>query len=121
MLWAILQWHLPIAYTDNRLMARLAAPRATSRRALSVHEEQLREPECPAELGSKLGLKGDPPKPSLCLTPMEVGGGVPCTCCCCLSQLLGDKTMALPRWKVPKGNLALGSVPGGARSLCAPP
>ncbi|XP_038004241.1 capping protein, Arp2/3 and myosin-I linker protein 2 isoform X2 [Motacilla alba alba] len=36
---------------DNRLMARLAAPRGTSRRALSVHEEQLREPECPAELG----------------------------------------------------------------------
>ncbi|XP_059713258.1 capping protein, Arp2/3 and myosin-I linker protein 2 isoform X4 [Haemorhous mexicanus] len=37
--------------TDNRLMARLAAPRGPSRRALSVHEEQLREPECPAELG----------------------------------------------------------------------
>ncbi|XP_048172646.1 capping protein, Arp2/3 and myosin-I linker protein 2 isoform X4 [Corvus hawaiiensis] len=37
--------------TDNRLMARLAAPRGTGRRALSVHEEQLREPECPAELG----------------------------------------------------------------------
>ncbi|NXB67350.1 CARL2 protein, partial [Struthidea cinerea] len=37
---------------DNRLMARLAAPRGTSRRALSVHEEQLREPECPAELGA---------------------------------------------------------------------
>ncbi|NXR52510.1 CARL2 protein, partial [Hippolais icterina] len=36
---------------DNRLMARLAAPRGTSRRALSVHEEQLREPECPAEMG----------------------------------------------------------------------
>ncbi|NWI79361.1 CARL2 protein, partial [Dryoscopus gambensis] len=36
---------------DNRLMARLAAPRGTGRRALSVHEEQLREPECPAELG----------------------------------------------------------------------
>ncbi|RMC09192.1 hypothetical protein DUI87_14199 [Hirundo rustica rustica] len=36
---------------DNRLMARLAAPRGISRRALSVHEEQLREPECPAELG----------------------------------------------------------------------
>ncbi|KAM6409274.1 LOW QUALITY PROTEIN: capping protein, Arp2/3 and myosin-I linker protein 2 [Rhynochetos jubatus] len=36
---------------DNRLMPRLAAPRGTSRRAVSVHEEQLREPECPAELG----------------------------------------------------------------------
>ncbi|XP_030137945.4 capping protein, Arp2/3 and myosin-I linker protein 2 isoform X1 [Taeniopygia guttata] len=36
---------------DNRLMARLAAPRGTGRRALSVHEEQLREPKCPAELG----------------------------------------------------------------------
>ncbi|KAJ7426403.1 Leucine-rich repeat-containing protein 16B [Willisornis vidua] len=36
---------------DNRLMARLAAPRGTGRRAVSVHEEQLREPECPAELG----------------------------------------------------------------------
>ncbi|XP_031977727.1 capping protein, Arp2/3 and myosin-I linker protein 2 isoform X4 [Corvus moneduloides] len=37
--------------TDNRPMARLTAPRGTGRRALSVHEEQLREPECPAELG----------------------------------------------------------------------
>ncbi|NXK87194.1 CARL2 protein, partial [Formicarius rufipectus] len=36
---------------DNRLMARLAAPWGTGRRAVSVHEEQLREPECPAELG----------------------------------------------------------------------
>ncbi|XP_027759882.1 capping protein, Arp2/3 and myosin-I linker protein 2 [Empidonax traillii] len=36
---------------DNRHMARLAAPRGTGRRALSVHEEQLREPEGPAELG----------------------------------------------------------------------
>ncbi|KAJ7395314.1 capping protein, Arp2/3 and myosin-I linker protein 2 isoform X1 [Pitangus sulphuratus] len=36
---------------DNRLMVRLAAPRGTGRRALSVHEEQLRDPECPAELG----------------------------------------------------------------------
>ncbi|NXU33767.1 CARL2 protein, partial [Drymodes brunneopygia] len=59
---------------DNRLMARLAAPRGTGRRALSVHEEQLREPECPVELGSKLGLKWDP-KSSLHLTPAEVGGG----------------------------------------------
>ncbi|NWT11134.1 CARL2 protein, partial [Vireo altiloquus] len=59
---------------DNRLMARLAAPRGTGRRALSVHEEQLREPECPAELGSKLGLKREP-KPSLHLIPTEVGGG----------------------------------------------
>ncbi|XP_064242447.1 capping protein, Arp2/3 and myosin-I linker protein 2 [Passer domesticus] len=41
----------PPSTEDNRLMARLAAPRGTSRRALSVHEEQLREPECPAELG----------------------------------------------------------------------
>ncbi|NWY10657.1 CARL2 protein, partial [Aphelocoma coerulescens] len=59
---------------DNRLMARLAAPRGTGRRALSVHEEQLREPECPAELGSKLGLKWDP-TPSLHPSPAEVGGG----------------------------------------------
>ncbi|NXQ19172.1 CARL2 protein, partial [Peucedramus taeniatus] len=42
---------------DNRLMARLAAPRGTSRRALSVHEEQLREPEGPAELGSTVPLR----------------------------------------------------------------
>nr|XP_021157063.1 capping protein, Arp2/3 and myosin-I linker protein 2 [Columba livia] len=37
---------------DNRLTPRLVAPRGTSRRAVSVHEEQLREPECPAELGT---------------------------------------------------------------------
>ncbi|XP_075016990.1 capping protein, Arp2/3 and myosin-I linker protein 2 [Calonectris borealis] len=37
---------------DNRLTPRLAAPRGTGRRAVSVHEEQLREPECPAELGT---------------------------------------------------------------------
>ncbi|XP_056216653.1 capping protein, Arp2/3 and myosin-I linker protein 2 isoform X5 [Falco biarmicus] len=36
---------------DNRLMPRLVAPRGTSRRAVSVHEEQLREPECLAALG----------------------------------------------------------------------
>ncbi|KAM7010929.1 LOW QUALITY PROTEIN: capping protein, Arp2/3 and myosin-I linker protein 2 [Passerculus sandwichensis] len=41
----------PTNNEDTRLMARLAAPRGPSRRALSVHEEQLREPECPAELG----------------------------------------------------------------------
>ncbi|KFP81566.1 Leucine-rich repeat-containing protein 16C, partial [Acanthisitta chloris] len=45
------QWDLPAAFPDNRLMARLAAPRGPGRRAMSVHEEQLREPECPAELG----------------------------------------------------------------------
>ncbi|KAM7100988.1 LOW QUALITY PROTEIN: capping protein, Arp2/3 and myosin-I linker protein 2 [Ciconia maguari] len=37
---------------DNRLTPQLAAPRGTSRRAVSIHEEQLREPECPAELGT---------------------------------------------------------------------
>ncbi|XP_009569535.2 capping protein, Arp2/3 and myosin-I linker protein 2 isoform X5 [Cuculus canorus] len=37
---------------DNRLTPRLAAPRGISRRAVSVHEEQLREPECLAELGA---------------------------------------------------------------------
>ncbi|KAF1544476.1 Capping protein, Arp2/3 and myosin-I linker protein 2, partial [Eudyptula albosignata] len=37
---------------DNQLTPRLAAPRGTGRRAVSVHEEQLREPECPAELGT---------------------------------------------------------------------
>lgn len=116
-LWAVFQWHLPVAYTDNRLMARLAAPRGTGRRALSVHEEQLREPECPAELGSKLSVKWDP-KPSLHLLPTEVGGGVPYVCWCCLAQLVGDKTMALPHWEVPEGNSALGSVPAGARPLC---
>ncbi|NWW91783.1 CARL2 protein, partial [Rhynochetos jubatus] len=42
---------LPPAFPENRLMPRLAAPRGTGRRAVSVHEEQLREPECPAELG----------------------------------------------------------------------
>ncbi|XP_049661738.1 capping protein, Arp2/3 and myosin-I linker protein 2 [Accipiter gentilis] len=37
---------------DNRLTPRLVASWGTSRRAVSVHEEQLREPECPAELGT---------------------------------------------------------------------
>ncbi|NXJ55616.1 CARL2 protein, partial [Spizaetus tyrannus] len=37
---------------DNRLTPRLVAPWGTSRRAVSIHEEQLREPECPAELGT---------------------------------------------------------------------
>ncbi|NXK56620.1 CARL2 protein, partial [Chauna torquata] len=35
---------------DNRLTLRLAAP--SGRRAVSIHEEQLREPECLAELGT---------------------------------------------------------------------
>lgn len=35
---------------DNRLTPRLAAP--SGRRAVSVHEEQLREPQCLAELGT---------------------------------------------------------------------
>ncbi|NWH28625.1 CARL2 protein, partial [Grus americana] len=48
---------------DNRLMPRLAAPGGTGRRAVSVHEEQLREPECPAELGGKWGLEWDPEMP----------------------------------------------------------
>ncbi|XP_069724937.1 capping protein, Arp2/3 and myosin-I linker protein 2 isoform X2 [Phaenicophaeus curvirostris] len=42
---------------DNRLTLRLAEPRAFSRRAVSVHEEQLREPECPAELGGTVPLR----------------------------------------------------------------
>ncbi|XP_063190145.1 capping protein, Arp2/3 and myosin-I linker protein 2 [Chroicocephalus ridibundus] len=37
---------------DNRLTPRLAVLWGTGRRAVSVHEEQLREPECPAELGT---------------------------------------------------------------------
>ncbi|XP_061863544.1 capping protein, Arp2/3 and myosin-I linker protein 2 [Colius striatus] len=37
---------------EPRLTPWLAAPRATGRRALSVHEEQLRDPECPEELGT---------------------------------------------------------------------
>ncbi|XP_068267612.1 LOW QUALITY PROTEIN: capping protein, Arp2/3 and myosin-I linker protein 2 [Nyctibius grandis] len=37
---------------DTRLTPRLVAPRGPGRRAVSVHEEQLREPECPAELGT---------------------------------------------------------------------
>ncbi|NXX40449.1 CARL2 protein, partial [Tricholaema leucomelas] len=35
---------LPAAVSDNRLAPRLAAPRGSGRRAVSVHEEQLREP-----------------------------------------------------------------------------
>ncbi|XP_053934283.1 capping protein, Arp2/3 and myosin-I linker protein 2 isoform X3 [Cuculus canorus] len=42
---------------DNRLTPRLAAPRGISRRAVSVHEEQLREPECLAELGGTVPLR----------------------------------------------------------------
>ncbi|GAB0195723.1 capping protein, Arp2/3 and myosin-I linker protein 2 [Grus japonensis] len=42
---------------DNRLMPRLAAPGGTGRQAVSVHEEQLREPECPAELGGAVPLR----------------------------------------------------------------
>ncbi|NXL04269.1 CARL2 protein, partial [Mesembrinibis cayennensis] len=57
------RWHLPTAFPDNRLTPRLAAPWGTGRRAVSVHEEQLREPECPAELGSKWGLEWDPEPP----------------------------------------------------------
>ncbi|NXV49809.1 CARL2 protein, partial [Uria aalge] len=37
---------------DNRLTPRLAVLWGTGRRAVSVHEEQLREPECSAELGT---------------------------------------------------------------------
>ncbi|NWZ52258.1 CARL2 protein, partial [Haliaeetus albicilla] len=48
---------LPAAFPDNRLTPRLVAPWGTSRRAVSVHEEQLREPECPAELGSTIPLR----------------------------------------------------------------
>lgn len=48
----------PAAFADNRLaMPRLAAP--SGRRAVSVHEEQLREPQCLAELGSKWGPAAD--------------------------------------------------------------
>ncbi|KAF1537721.1 Capping protein, Arp2/3 and myosin-I linker protein 2, partial [Eudyptes schlegeli] len=43
-------WHLPVAFPDNQLTPRLAAPRGTGRRAVSVHEEQLREPECTVPL-----------------------------------------------------------------------
>ncbi|KAM9289408.1 LOW QUALITY PROTEIN: capping protein, Arp2/3 and myosin-I linker protein 2 [Morus bassanus] len=42
---------------DNRLTLRLAALWGTGRRAVSVHEEQLREPECSAELGSTVPLR----------------------------------------------------------------
>ncbi|KAF1668763.1 Capping protein, Arp2/3 and myosin-I linker protein 2, partial [Aptenodytes patagonicus] len=42
--------HLPAAFPDNQLTPRLAAPRGTGRRAVSVHEEQLREPECTVPL-----------------------------------------------------------------------
>ncbi|KAK1188793.1 CARL2 protein, partial [Pygoscelis papua] len=42
--------HLPPAFPDNQLTPRLAAPRGTGRRAVSVHEEQLREPECTVPL-----------------------------------------------------------------------
>ncbi|XP_068022698.1 capping protein, Arp2/3 and myosin-I linker protein 2 [Melanerpes formicivorus] len=40
----------PPTAEENRLMPRLGAPRGTGRRAVSVHEEQLREPEGPAQL-----------------------------------------------------------------------
>ncbi|NXD74454.1 CARL2 protein, partial [Eolophus roseicapillus] len=41
---------------DNRLMLWLAAPQGTSHGAVSIHEKQLREPECPAELGGTIPL-----------------------------------------------------------------
>lgn len=69
---------------------------------MSVHEEQLREPECPAELGSKSGLKWDP-KPSSHLTPAEVGGGIPCVWWRCLSQLVGDRQWHCCTGKFPRG------------------
>ncbi|KAM9227917.1 LOW QUALITY PROTEIN: capping protein, Arp2/3 and myosin-I linker protein 2 [Leptosomus discolor] len=37
---------------DNRLTPQLVAPRVTGRRAVSIHEEQLREPKCPVERGT---------------------------------------------------------------------
>ncbi|XP_061301474.1 capping protein, Arp2/3 and myosin-I linker protein 2 isoform X2 [Pezoporus flaviventris] len=45
--------HLPTPpdTEDNQLTPRLAVPWGIGRRAVSIHEEQLREPECPAELG----------------------------------------------------------------------
>lgn len=54
----------PSPVADNRLTSRLAVLGA--RRAVSVHEEQLREPECLAELGSEWETR-----PS-CLTPPAV-------------------------------------------------
>lgn len=75
MLQVPLRQHLPMAFPDNRLTPRLAAPRGTGRRAVSVHEEQLREPECPVELGSKWGLVGDP-EPPLHPTLEEAGGSM---------------------------------------------
>ncbi|XP_074737576.1 capping protein, Arp2/3 and myosin-I linker protein 2 [Strix uralensis] len=42
----------PPSTEDNRLMPRLVAPWGAGRRAVSVHEEQLREPECPLELAT---------------------------------------------------------------------
>ncbi|NWS41282.1 CARL2 protein, partial [Probosciger aterrimus] len=42
---------IPAAFPDNRLTPRLAVPWGIGRRAVSIHEEQLREPQCPAELG----------------------------------------------------------------------
>ncbi|NXP55342.1 CARL2 protein, partial [Heliornis fulica] len=42
----------PLDAEDNRLTPRLAALWGPGRRAVSVHEEQLREPECLAELGT---------------------------------------------------------------------
>ncbi|NXJ85815.1 CARL2 protein, partial [Trogon melanurus] len=41
----------PLPTTPDAEDNRLTASRGTSRRAVSVHEEQLREPECPAALG----------------------------------------------------------------------
>ncbi|NXL62894.1 CARL2 protein, partial [Chordeiles acutipennis] len=64
----------PTAFPENRLTPRLGTPRGTGRRAVSVHEEQLREPECPAELGSKWRLEWDP-KPPWHPEPEELGGG----------------------------------------------
>lgn len=50
---------IPTAFPDSQLMLWLAVPQGTGRRAVPIYEKQLREPKCPAELGSKWGLEWD--------------------------------------------------------------
>lgn len=80
----------PAAFADNRLATpRLAAP--SGRRAVSVHEEQLREPQCLAELGSKWGPAAHTLSTQTCPTWALLR---------CRTQSLGPRAVPTPvaRW-----------------------
>lgn len=118
-----------LLFPDNRLTPRLVAPRGTGRRAVSVHEEQLREPECPAELGSKWGLEWDP-EPPLHPMPEEAGSGIVASTymvgtawlswwgTTCGAGVMDDGIVTLGRSQGDRA-LALGSAPASSRAAQA--